>query len=193
VVDRRQKSVHWLCSLRYNARTRSCLARWALRLAKLDGVVRRNDFDHTFEEAGRTGGRTGGSSGRGAHRAPRSLRGDVVEPGLRRGVGSGQRADANLISGDLLVDFKTTKSTEVSGQTLDQLFGYFLLARRTGMPEIKRMGVYLSRYGVLRVGQTSHRTNRPDFNETEAWFFERARKEFRPQPKPVVRGPTRHG
>ena len=39
-------------------------------------------------------------------------------------------ADADLISGDTLVDFKTTKSNSMATGNLDELFGYYLLARR---------------------------------------------------------------
>jgi hypothetical protein len=71
------------------------------------------------------------------------------------------RADADLITGEMLVDIKTTRSAEVKGEYLDQLFGYFLLARRAGLPPISKVGVYFSWYGVLRSGETANWTNRP--------------------------------
>jgi hypothetical protein len=87
-------------------------------------------------------------------------------------------ADADLISGDMLLDFKTTKSAEVRGEHMDQLFGYFLLNRRAEFPEINRVGLYFSRYGKTRFGETAAWTERADFEETERWFFKRAAEVF---------------
>jgi hypothetical protein len=61
-------------------------------------------------------------------------------------------ADADLIAGDLLADVKTTKRGELQAGTLDQLLGYFFLARRhrqahPNFSEVKRLGVYFSRHG----------------------------------------------
>jgi hypothetical protein len=41
-------------------------------------------------------------------------------------------ADADLITGDAFVDFKVTKESTVKAAYLDQLLGYFLLARKQG-------------------------------------------------------------
>lgn len=40
-------------------------------------------------------------------------------------------ADTDLITGDLLVDFKTTIKSEIQADELDQLFGYFLLGQKS--------------------------------------------------------------
>lgn len=160
------------------ARVRA-LAEWAVRLAKIDGVYRRGEFDPTFEVA------------------PAALVDELVallavvpfdqlvhperlvlNPDFGEVSPLVGGADADLVVGDMLVDIKTTKSAEVTGETLDQLFGYFLLARRAGLPEIRRIGVYLSRYGHLRTGTTEYWTSRADFAEVEAWFFDRAAEEY---------------
>lgn len=155
------------------------LAAWAVRLAKIDGVFRRDELDVTFEVA------------------PPDLVEElvallaavpfdrIIRPGrvvLNPDFGEASTlvggADADLVAGDALIDFKTTKSFAVRDDHLDQLFGYFLLARRAGVPEIKRVGVYFSRFGRLRSAETSVWTRRPDFEETERWFFQRAREVF---------------
>lgn len=88
-------------------------------------------------------------------------------------------ADTDLIAGDLMVDFKTTKIGETNTDNLDQLFGYFLLARKERsvnptFPEIKRVGLYFCRHGYLFQFGISTWTNRAEFAEVEEWFFRRA-------------------
>lgn len=161
------------------------LAGWAVRLAKLDGVYRRDEFDPTFAEA------------------PGPLVDELVallkvvpfrhfthseSLVLNPYFGEASRlvggADADFIAGDLLVDVKTTKSAAVAGEALDQLFGYFLLSRRAGFPPIQRVGLYFSRFAQLRTGPTAFWTERPEFPDTERWFFERARECFPPADLP---------
>lgn len=88
-------------------------------------------------------------------------------------------ADADLITGDMLVDFKTIKTGEMKAEYLDQLLGYFLLARRhrqidPTFPEIDRLALYFCRYGYLWSVDATTWTNHPQFAEVEKWFFERA-------------------
>ncbi len=90
-------------------------------------------------------------------------------------------ADTDLITGDMLVDLKTTKKGEMDGVNLDQLFGYYLLARRhrqvdPTFPEIKRLAFYFSRHGYLWSEPATTWTDHPQFSEIEKWFFQRAEK-----------------
>ncbi len=92
-------------------------------------------------------------------------------------------ADADLITGDMLVDFKTTKKNAMNAADLDQLLGYFLLARnqrRSGhqFPEIKKLGLYFCRHGYLWAADTSSWTDHPQFLEVEKWFLKRAGEVF---------------
>lgn len=92
-------------------------------------------------------------------------------------------ADADLISGDLLVDFKTTKENEIRAGSLDQILGYFLLARKQHLvdptfPEINRLGLYYCRHGFLWSLETSNWTSNPEFPGIEDWFFQRAAEIF---------------
>ncbi len=90
-------------------------------------------------------------------------------------------ADADLIVGDMLVDIKTTKNNTIKTEYLNQLLGYFLLARKQGavdptLPIIHRIGIYYSRYGHLHSVEASSWTNHPAFPETEHWFFGKIEK-----------------
>ena len=60
-------------------------------------------------------------------------------------------ADTDLITGDWLVDFKTTKRSEMQVGDLDQLFGYYLLARQhrrsePSFPLINTLALYFCRH-----------------------------------------------
>jgi hypothetical protein len=92
-------------------------------------------------------------------------------------------ADTDLIAGETLFDFKTTKAGEVTPAFRDQLLGYLLLARnehRTApdFPEIKRLALYFCRHGYVWVQDAALWTNHPDFGELEAWFFDHAKEIF---------------
>ena len=81
-------------------------------------------------------------------------------------------ADADLIVGDLLIDVKTTKQATVRADYLDQLLGYFLLARRARrsdkkFPSVRRLGLYFARRGFLWIVDSASWTENPAFRETE--------------------------
>src|SRR5262249_19500688 len=92
-------------------------------------------------------------------------------------------ADTDLIAGDLLVDFKTTKSGEIDVANLDQILGYLLLARKQrsvapAFPMINRLGLYFCRHGYLWSLEASTWTSNPEFPGIEQWFFQRAGEVF---------------
>jgi hypothetical protein len=93
-------------------------------------------------------------------------------------------ADTDLITGATLVDFKTTKASEITVDNLDQLLGYYLLARRqrqvdATFPVIDRLALYFCRHGHLWVADATTWTDNPHFSEVEEWFFNRAKEEFK--------------
>ncbi len=93
-------------------------------------------------------------------------------------------ADVDLIVGDVLVDLKTTKESEIKVNYLDQLLGYYLLARRLRridptFPEINRLAIYFCRHGHLWVAEATRWTDNPRFSEVEEWFFKRAKEVYR--------------
>jgi hypothetical protein len=104
-------------------------------------------------------------------------------------------ADADLITGDLLVDLKTTKAGEMQAVDLDQLLGYFLLARHERLvdpafPEVRRLGLYFCRHGHLWSVDATTWTGNPLFAEVEEWFFEKAQEVFGERP-PAPQGQPR--
>lgn len=92
-------------------------------------------------------------------------------------------ADTDLIAGDLLVDFKTTKNSEIDASNLDQILGYLLLARKQrsvdpNFPAINRLGLYFCRHGYLWSLEASTWTSHREFSCIEQWFFQRADEVF---------------
>ena len=89
-------------------------------------------------------------------------------------------ADADLIAGDLLVDFKVTKASKMHARDLDQLLGYYLLARHhrqyhPAFPEIRRVALYFARHGLLWPLDVTAWTNHPEFPAVQEWFFKCAK------------------
>ena len=92
-------------------------------------------------------------------------------------------ADADLIAGNLLVDFKVTKKGEMSVRDLDQLLGYYFLARRQRhldpkFPEIKGVALYFCRHGHLWPLDVATWIDQPEFLDIEKWFFSHAKEVF---------------
>jgi hypothetical protein len=157
------------------------IAAHAIRLAKLDSVVRAMRLDPRFEEA-----------------EPEDV-GDLLlmldivpfdkllhsetlflNPRFKESSQIVGGADADLIAGDLLVDFKVTKKRGMTVEDLDELFGYYLLARNerhvdSRFPEIKRVAFYFCRHCYLWVLDVTTWTDHPQFSEIEKWFFDRAK------------------
>lgn len=167
------------------------LAGYAISLAKLDAVFRAWVLDLSFEQA---------------HAADMEDLADMLSivpfdqlihpklmwlnPNFRETSRLVDGADTDLIAGDLLVDFKTTKESEIKARDLDQILGYLLLARKQrqldpAFPEINRLGFYFCRHGYLWFVQASVWTDRPEFSEIERWFFKRAEEEWPNRERPL--------
>jgi hypothetical protein len=91
-------------------------------------------------------------------------------------------ADADLIVGDLLLDVKTSKQGRIQAEDLDQLLGYFLLARHERradrqFPLVQRLGLYYARFAHTVIVDGTDWTSHPLFPATETWFFARAEEE----------------
>ena len=93
-------------------------------------------------------------------------------------------ADADLVIDDMLIDIKTTKKLQMNRNYFNQLIGYYTLYRIggiDGMPpqnEIKKLGIYFSRYGYLHLYKVEDIINENRFTKFLEWFKERARQEF---------------
>ena len=160
------------------------LAAHAIRFAKLEELCRSHRFDPSFEEANQED----------VKELLALLAIAPVEVLLHDKVlllnptfGESSRlvsgADADLIAGDTLIDFKTTKAGEVTAEYLDQLLGFFLLARNQRLadptfPVINRLALYFCRHGHLWTLNASAWTEHPQFAEIEEWFFSRAKEEY---------------
>jgi len=160
------------------------LAGHAIRLAKLDVMYRVLQLEPSFEDAAQED--VEDLLGMLAIVPFESLLHDkilMLNPNFGETSPLVGGADSNLISGDLLADFKTTKTSEMEPKNLDQLFGYFLLARHQRgadpkFPEIKRVAFYFCRYGHLWVLDVATWTHLPDFLKVEQWFLKWAREAF---------------
>lgn len=160
------------------------LATHAIRLAKLDSVYRALRLDPRFEEANSEDVQdlldmlTVVLFDSLLHKEMLFL-----NPSFRDSSHLVGGADTDLIVGDLLVDFKTTKRSEIQPGHLDQLFGYYLLGRNQrrldgNFPAINRVGLYYCRHGYLWSLDTDVWTDNPQFPEIEEWFFKRAKDVF---------------
>jgi hypothetical protein len=160
------------------------VAAHAIRLAKLDPVIRARVIDSTFETANQEDvedlvsmlGIVPFDSL--IHEKIMLLNPTFGEASELVGGG-----DTDLITGDTLVDFKTTKSSEMTAVDLNQLFGYYLLARHQSkidpsFPTINRVAFYFCRHGFIWTMPVSAWTENPQFTETEEWFFNRAKEVF---------------
>lgn len=160
------------------------LAGHAIRLAKLDSAYRAQRLEPGFAEAN-----------------PEDIQ-DLVDllaivpfdqllhdkllllnPNFRQTSHLVGGADTDLITGDLMVDLKTTKKNEIGTGNLDQILGYLLLARKQRsvdptFPPINRLGLYYCRHGYLWSLEASTWTSHSEFPEIEQWFFQRADEVF---------------
>lgn len=158
------------------------LAAHAIRLAKLDSVCRAMRLEPSFEEA----------SSEDIQDLVKLLaivpfdellhdKLMLLNPNFSQSSRLVGGADADLIAGDLLIDFKTTTKNDITSDSLDQILGYLLLSRKQRLvdpsfPVINRLGLYYCRHGYLWSEDASVWTNHPEFMRIEKWFFERAKE-----------------
>lgn len=87
-------------------------------------------------------------------------------------------ADADLITGDMLLDIKVKQDAIIDKEDIRQVVGYLLLARAarrsgTRLPELKTIGIYFARHSHLWTASVAELVAKPEFAEVEAWFTER--------------------
>ena len=90
-------------------------------------------------------------------------------------------ADGDLIIDDLLVDFKTVKELKLELRDFYQLMGYYTLNfidQKLGEDtvELKRLGIYFSRFGVLYQFNVEDVVNFETFPKFLDWFIARGRE-----------------
>lgn len=93
-------------------------------------------------------------------------------------------ADCDLVIDDAIIDIKTTKRSNLARDYFDQLIGYYILYKIggiDGMPsnyEIKRLGIYFSRYAYLLFIDVRDVIKEGTFPNFVKWFKKRAREEY---------------
>jgi hypothetical protein len=171
------------------------LAAHALRLAAIDSVRRAGKLDPDFDQVD-----TEGVADLVALWAMVPWD-ELIRPGpvflnptFRYGSARLGGADADLVSGDTLIDFKVVRRNLQASADVDQLLGYFLVAREEarcdpGFPAIARLGWYLARHGLCWVVPAEAILSVPDFAAIESWFWDRAADRYpvrRPVPLPTA-------
>jgi len=93
-------------------------------------------------------------------------------------------ADADIVIDDNIIDIKTSQKLELQLSYFHQVIGYYILHQIGGLgelqpkPEIKRVGIYFSRYAHLHTLDLEGIINEDTFPDFVEWFKERAKKEY---------------
>ena len=93
-------------------------------------------------------------------------------------------ADCDLVIDDAIIDIKTTKKLDLTRNYFDQLIGYYILYKIggiDGMPsncEIKKLGIYFSRYAYLLFIDVRDIIREDTFPNFVEWFKKRASEEY---------------
>ncbi|MEJ2248838.1 MAG: hypothetical protein P8Y70_06520 [Candidatus Lokiarchaeota archaeon] len=88
-------------------------------------------------------------------------------------------AEPDLIINDLMIDVKTTIDSKFKREFLNQLLGYYIYYRLFGLKgyppdkQIKRIGIYFSRYGYLSEYNVEDIINETSFLEICEWFIKK--------------------
>jgi hypothetical protein len=156
------------------------VASHALRLARLDLVVRRSILDPTFEEVNDDEVQELlALLGIVPFQALTNERVMLLNPTFGESSRLVGGADADLISGGTLIDIKTKKTAAWTLQDFNQLLGYLILGKRErrskrAFPALVRVGIYFSRHGYLWVYDVASMVRSRAFREVERWFIRRA-------------------
>ena len=107
----------------------------------------------------------------------------ILSPTFGQGLLFGG-GDADLIIDDMLIEIKTDKELELPRDYFHQLIGYYALYKIGGIDslpkehDIKRFGIYFSRYGYLHVININDIINDKTFPSFLKWFIEKAKEKY---------------
>ena len=168
------------------------LAGHTLRLAKLDQFYRAATLDPTFEEASPRDVRDllrllsivpfDGPLGDRLARGPIFLNPTFGKLSHKMGG-----ADADLVAGGCLIDFKVTKFPKLTDEHLAQVVGYSMLAdlarkgNKRAFPELGEVGLYFARHAVLQTIELGPVRQRPEYAATCAALLAAAKAPSRGQ------------
>ncbi|MBD1804053.1 hypothetical protein H6F98_01005 [Microcoleus sp. FACHB-SPT15] len=91
-------------------------------------------------------------------------------------------ADADVVIDDCLIDIKTIKELVLQRKDFDQVVGYYLLSKIGGIHgvssnhEIKRLGIYFSRYAHLYIMNVEDLFDSTRLPQILTWFENRAKE-----------------
>jgi len=94
-------------------------------------------------------------------------------------------ADCDLVIDETLIEIKTTKKIELTQDYFNQLLGYYILYKIGGINglsskhEVKRLGIYFSRFAYLYTIEVQNIINKNTFPDFIAWFEKRARQQYK--------------
>lgn len=179
VIARAKESVYdYVAEAMPDPDLRRVVAKHAIRLARLDPVVRTGHLDQEFETAP-------------AEDVDDLLRmldvtpvDDLVDssmllldPPLGESAVSLGGTEVSLIAGDLLVDIRIASRSAVQPVLLDQLLAHVLLCRNRHhrhpeFPDVRRAGLLFPRQGYLWTFDVAEWEEQSGFDEMEKWLRE---------------------
>ena len=181
VVEAARSAVSdFMTKRKVSRKQREEVASHALRLARLDLVVRRGIFDPRLEEVNDDEvEELLALLGIVPFQALIDERVMLLNPTFGESSRLVRGADADLISGGTLIDIKTKKTAAWTLQDFNQLLGYLILGRnerrsKRAFPALVRVGIYFSRHGYLWVYDVASVVRSRAFREVEEWFIKRA-------------------
>lgn len=113
----------------------------------------------------------------------------ILNPNFGKGSKLVGGADADIIMDDILIDIKTVKNLVVKKEYINQLIGYYILSLIGGVnmkvngffntkiesAKIKKVGIYFSRFGVLKVYNIEEIISEKESNELKKWLVEKCK------------------
>jgi hypothetical protein len=90
-------------------------------------------------------------------------------------------ADADFIIDNMLIDIKTVKDYAIKPNDFQQLIGYYVLYKISGIEQssetqIDKLAIYFSRHGHLEVFSINDIINQHTFPDLISWFQKRAQR-----------------
>ncbi len=188
VRNARRALSEFVCSRKPSEELLTEMAQHAIRLAKLDSLYRGGIFDPTVEEASPRDVRDllrllrivpfDGPLGMLLKRGP-----ILLNPTFGKFSDLMGGADADLVAGDALIDLKATKFPEFTEEHLAQILGYLMLGdmyRESApkrFPEVKEVGLYFARHGVLSTIDVEELRATPEYASARQGLMAAAKEE----------------
>lgn len=161
------------------------LACHALRLARLDPLVRARYLDLCFDDAPDPNDVQDLLAMLGIVPFKLLIHKDVVllNPTFGSSGALVGGADADLITGSSIIDVKARRAGMWEPKDFMQLMGYLILSRqerraRRPFPRLDCVGIYFARHGYLWTHDVSAMLRTKKFREVEDWFLKRARRGY---------------